>query len=80
MDVCMYIKPIYNNSICISLFHYTHVITSRKFQLKQMWRLTKAIAEMKSDTEQTMKLEWLYKVDFECELNSWLDRSVGQSV
>ena len=38
-------------------FRYTHVITSTKFRLKQTWRLTKAIAEMKCDTEQTMKLE-----------------------
>ena len=30
---------------------------SRNFQLKLTWRLTKAIAKMKSDTEQTMKLE-----------------------
>ena len=37
----------------------------------------KAIAEMKSDTEQTMKLEWLYKVGSECKLNSWLDSSVS---
>ena len=36
---------------------YTHVITSTKFRLKQTWRPTKAIAEMKCDTEQTMKLE-----------------------
>ena len=34
------------------------------------WRLTKAIAEMKCDVEQTMKLEYLYKVGSECELNS----------
>ena len=33
------------------------------------------MAEMKSDTEQMMKLEWLYKVDSECKLNSWPDRS-----
>ena len=33
-------------------------------------------AKMKSDTEQTMKLEKLYKVDSECELNSWPDSSV----
>ena len=38
-------------------FRYTHVITSRKFQLKQMWRLTKTIAEMKPATEQMMELE-----------------------
>ena len=28
-----------------------------KISIKQTWRLTKAIAEMKCDTEQTMKLE-----------------------
>ena len=58
-------------------FRCTHVITSRKFQSKQMWRLTKAIAEIKLDTEQTMKLELLHKVGSECELNSWPDSSVG---
>ena len=36
-----------------------------------------AIAEMKLDTEQTMKLEWLYEVGSECELNWWADSSVG---
>ena len=34
-------------------------------------------AEMKSDSEQTMKLEYLYKVSSEYELNSWPDSSVG---
>ena len=33
--------------------------------------------EMKLDTEQTMKLEQLDKVDSECELNSDPDSSVG---
>ena len=37
----------------------------------------KGKAEMKSDTEQTIKLEWLYKVGSECKLNSWPDSSVG---
>ena len=37
----------------------------------------KAIAEMKSDTEQTMKLDELYKVGSECDLNLWPDRPVG---
>ena len=37
----------------------------------------KPIAEMKLDTEQTIKLEWLYKVGCECELNSWPDSLVG---
>ena len=45
------------NTICINLFRYTHVITSAKFRLKQTWRLMKAIAEMKYDTKQAMKLE-----------------------
>ena len=39
--------------------------------------LTKAIAEMKCDTERTMKLEKLYKVVSECDLNSWPESSVG---
>ena len=61
------------------IFRYTHVITSTKLRLKQTWRLTKAIAEMKCecDTEQTMKLEQLCKVGSEYELNSWPDSSVG---
>ena len=42
--------------------------------------MTKAIAEMKSDNEQTMKPEQLYKVGSECKLNSWPDSSVGLSV
>ena len=33
--------------------------------------------KMKRDTEQTMKLEWLYKVDSEYELNPRPDSSVG---
>ena len=37
----------------------------------------KAMAEMKLDTKQTMKLELLYKVGSECDLNSWPDSYVG---
>ena len=33
------------------------MITFTKLRLKQTWRLTKALAEMRSDTEQKMKLE-----------------------
>ena len=36
------------NTICFSSFHYTHVITCAKFQLKLMWLLMKEIAKMKS--------------------------------
>ena len=37
----------------------------------------KAIAEIKLDTEQTMKLGYLYKFGSEYELNTWSDSSVG---
>ena len=50
-------NPSVVNTICISSFRYTHVITSRKFRLKQTWRLTKAMTEMKPYTEETMQLE-----------------------
>ena len=39
--------------MCIYIYIY-YIYT---FRLKQMWQLTKAIAEIKCDTEQTMKLE-----------------------
>ena len=39
-----------------------------------------AIAKMKLDPEQTMKLEQLYKVVSECDLKSWANSSVGQRV
>ena len=45
-----------------------------------MWQLMKAIAKIKPDTEQMMKLELLYKTGSECKLpdsNSWPDSSVG---
>ena len=73
-------NPSVVNTICIKSFCYTHVITSRKFQFRYTWRLTKAIIKTKLDTEQTMKLEWLYKVGSECELNTWPDSSVGLSI
>ena len=38
------------------------------------WRLTKATAKMKDDTEQTKKM---YKVGSECEMNSRPEGSVG---
>ena len=51
--ICIYIYIIY---ICIYIYVITYVITSRKFQLKQTWRLTNKMTEMKLDTEETMKL------------------------
>ena len=38
---------------------------------KEIFKLMKAIAEMKPDTEQMMRLEQLCKAGFECEFNSW---------
>ena len=38
-------------------FRNTHVITSSKFKFKQTRQLMKAIANMKLDTEETIKLE-----------------------
>ena len=35
--------------MCINSFCYTHVITCTRFRLKQMWRLTGTMAEMKSE-------------------------------
>ena len=46
--------------------------------LRGDWRTQKA--QMKRDTEQTMKLKQLYQVGSECELNSWPDSSVGENV
>ena len=40
-----------------TLIRYTQVTISSKFQLEKTWRLMKAIAEMKLNTEQMMKLE-----------------------
>ena len=50
------------NTICISSFRYADMIYLYKISIKWAWRLTKAMAEMKSNTEQVMKLEWLLKV------------------
>ena len=58
-------------------YTHTHVIISRKFRLKETWRLMKAIAEMKLDTDQTVKLKQLHKVGSEWKLNSWPDNLVG---
>ena len=45
------------NTIYISSFRCTHVITCARFYLKQMWQLTKEIAEMKGKHWTKMKLE-----------------------
>ena len=48
-----------------------------KISIKINVASSEAIAEIKLDTEREIKLEWLYKVGSECELNSWPDGSVG---
>ena len=52
-NINIYIYIIYIYIILIILIYIYNI----KFQFKQTWRLTKAIPEMKCDTEQTMKLE-----------------------
>ena len=65
INICIYIY-IYIYNIYI---HYTHVITCRKLQLNKRGHCRRQTAERKCDTEQTIKLEWLYKAGSECELN-----------
>ena len=49
----------------------------KKISIKINMATDEGKAEMKSDKEQTMKLEWIYKVGSECELNSWPDSPVS---
>ena len=48
MYIYEYIIYIYMN-IYIYIYIYIYVITCARFRLKQMWQLTKAMAEMKRD-------------------------------
>ena len=48
------------NTMYISSFRYIHVITLTILRLNKRGEATKPIAEMKYDTEQNMKLEYLY--------------------
>ena len=45
------------NTIYINSSRYTDLITSTNLQLKQRWRLLKAIAQMICDTEEKVELE-----------------------
>ena len=59
LHIYIYIMYIYT-LMCThkhTLIRYTQVTISSKFQLEKTWRLMKAIAEMKLNTEQMMKLE-----------------------
>ena len=53
------------------------VVHSRDYLKKLLIKINgftdKKIAKIKSDTEQSMKLDWLYKVGYKFELNSWPD-------
>ena len=71
-------NPSVVNTMCIRSFGYTHVITSRKLRLKWAWRLAKAIAEMKSDTEQK---RWNWSSCTMLALSaSWTHGLISQSV
>ena len=73
-------NPSVANTIYISWFSNTRVITYRKLWLNKRCNWRKPTAEMKFDTEQIMKLDWQYKVGSECELNIWPNSSVCKSV
>ena len=64
-------------SSTVKFVYYVYYVYIYIYIYIYIWRLTKAIFEMKCDTEETMKLELLYKVSYECELNSWPDSSVS---
>ena len=68
--------------IYIYKYIYIYIYLKKKISIKIKYtlRLTKALTEMKRETEQTMKLEWPYKIGSECELNSCPDSLVGLSV
>ena len=68
---CIYTWISYVNTICISSFRYTRVITYARFRLIQMWWKTKAMAEMKreqwtkrwnwsSSKRLTVSVQWAY--------------------
>ena len=69
---------IYTYYIYAHIHTHTHMHTHNyKFQLKQKWRLTMAIAEMKRDTEQTMKLSSCTKLALRA---SWSHGLIAQTV
>ena len=64
------------NPICISWFSKTHVIKYRKLRLNKRGDWRTQTAEIKCDTGQMMKLEWLYKIGSEWKLKPWPNSSV----
>ena len=68
------------NTMCISSFLYTHVITFRKLRLKKCGDWRRRTAKMKCDTKEIMEVGWLYKNGSEFELKSCCDSSVSYSV
>ena len=69
--------------IYVCMYVYIILLNSHDYLKKTSIKINVAtdegnnIVEMKLDTEQTMKLEYLYKVGSECNLNSWPDSSVS---
>ena len=62
----------------MELWRYLYIDYLKKISIKMNVATDESNSrkEMKPDTEQTMKLQQLYKVGSESELNSWLDSSV----
>ena len=51
-------KPSVVNSICISSFPCSHVITCARFRLNQMWRLTKTMSRINGEHWKKKKWNW----------------------
>ena len=51
------------NSICINSFRCTHVITCARFRLHKIWRLAKAMAEMKREHAKFIYTEHIYQTN-----------------
>lgn len=65
------------NPICISWFSKTHVIKYRKLRLNKRSDWRTQTAEIKCDTGQMTKSEWLYKIGSEWKLKPWSNSSVS---
>ena len=63
-------NPSVVNTICAKSFRYTNTITSGKLQIKINVVTDEDNSRNKLHTEQTLKLEYLYRVGSECELNT----------
>ena len=72
-------NPSVVNTICMCSFRCTHLIICASFPLKQMWRLTKAIVEMKRE-HWTKISNWSNCTKFAAVSASWTHCLIAQWV